>query len=843
MSLDCYPLSERKTITLKEQPLALEAAYEEDLFISVVDQCQSIAVFDLNKQKLINSFRVGLEVLVEEVIYCPAGDYIACIGHKNGLLSIFTASNWRTTSVNDSVIINKLRVSELSVNVLESETQDFRTKITHLDCCRRSGNLAICCGDVILIYRYIDESKQHDNSSNHNETTKSETYFCHMISVKLSLWATQVRLTENYLAVAAVDHVQIIKLELLTLQIGQPSDYMGTSSSWNMNKKQITWNLNTRKLVKLPTLMQNTSTNLSSFHVCHPLELLGPASESIACRVSAPIYLPEYCQNQLEAIVMLCKQFEKGFVKSVSIQPVYLSQLSELDRLNISDKKQTKDMTADDSYCDQIDLNTDLKLLLKSKDNNLLVAVTCVITTLTNCFVYSLHGKKVVRSQTISHPDICVDSRCDLLNMYILTSLGLQVCSTGVCDDMFRYDWSSSAELNLSCVPMHRSKVLTTKKYILLVPSSFNGKCEIEFFKKPDLQTINKRILHVFDRCDSISVRANLLTYLHASAQLELLETTGLFDIEAGDGKILQSSTLLLCKQLLLKKQTNPIMNSKIDRAIKHLLDTSKCDLDELFGKMKRKMSSKKIDLETNNEELSFLSPREENSDFKSDSGESTEENSITEERDEEEKETAEKERLRVNEKRKILTRRQRVSSYRRSGRNASNEELIRIYSKMLDDLSVHSTDDNSSFSASFLRRQASSSSFGQTNHNGHVYSATNSSSKIENHPFIVCEDDSATCDTICALNQAGASDEPHLECADSSIVNASDLAIDGKILEQISEFDTSKWLELLSKCKDTSPDEWTDAKTRSYVNAKQKLLDAQFILDKMRQTLLNDTC
>lgn len=812
MSLDCYPLGARKTIALKEQPLALESAYNEDLFISVVDQCQSIAVFDLSKQKLISSFRIGYEVLVDELAYCPAGDYIACIGHKNGLLSIFTAFDWRSTiSDNNATTLNRLRVSELSVNVIERETQDFRAKITHLDCCRRSGNLAVCCGDVILIYRYIEDGKYQ--VSHINATRQNCSYFCHMISVKLSLWATQVRLTENYLAVSSVDHVQVIKLELLTLQIGQANDYVSNTSAWSLNgnRKQITWNLNTRKLVRLPTLMQNTSSNLSSYHVCHPLELLGPASESIACRVSAPIYLSDYCQNQLEAVVMLCKQFEKGFVKSVSIQPVYLSQLSELGRLNISSKHMQ--VTADDNFFEQADTNQ--RKLLKSEDYNLLVSVTCVVTTLTNCFVYSLHGKKVVRSQTISHPHICVDSRHDLLNMYILTSLGLQVCSTGDCDSVFRYDWSSSADLQLSCVPMHRSRVISTKNYLILVPSSINGSCEIEIFEKPDLHVLNKRILHVVDRCDSISVRANLLTYLHASAQLQLLEAVP--SMSADVGCVLQGTTLMLCKQLLQKKQTNPITNSKIDRAIKHLLDTSKCDLEELIDKLQAKSG----DYSDHEDKEMLLGELIDESSGGSDSDSA----SGCVERGHE-------------------TRRRQTS--RRTSRNASNEELIRIYSKMLDDLSVHSTDDNSSFSASFMRRQASGTSF------GHIYASAGGSCRQPqtsaaspasvSHQNVYSagdDDDNANCHTNCALNLSGACDEQNSDC-ESVVDMASESAADIELFEAICGLDTCEWLDMLAKCKDASPDEWTTSKTRPYVEAKLRLVEAQFIFDRLRQNSFN---
>lgn len=46
---------------------------------------------------------------------------------------------------------------------------------------------------------------------------------------------------------------------------------------------------------------------------------------------------------------------------------------------------------------------------------------------------------------------------------------------------------------------------------------------------------------------------------------------------------LLKTVTVMLCKQLLQKKQTNVITNSRIDKNIKHLLEISMCDLKELM--------------------------------------------------------------------------------------------------------------------------------------------------------------------------------------------------------------------------------------------------------------------
>lgn len=675
MSLDCYPLGEHHTISLDVQPMAIDVAYEDNLFVSTVDGCQSIAIYDLegdNNDNLIRKFSCGENIVVDQILYCQTGNYLAYVGHREGQISLYVALDWKRTTQDPKVI-------ELNIEQADTDNSERRVKLNCINCCQKTGNLAVCFGDRILIYEYVEDTN--------SQVTNTDDSFRHIITIDLSFFALKIHLQENYLSVTAVDHVQILKLELLTLQIqsdgldvpltNEPqvdircgtvnnissessgtddnnttcSNTLATSnttlnsgytnicdpfnnsdmsiittnrgeqyepSEMNIDSSNqsaddcITWNLNTKKLVKLPTLMHNTSTNLSSFHVCHPLELLGPASESIACRVKASIYSPDFCQNQLEAVVLLCKQFDfyKDPVKDAQLQLVYLRDSQ--DRFS----KCSKDLglvnndnnNNSNNVRGNIDNNIDNRFngddydfddghqtrLLKSKDHDLLASVACLISTLTHCFVYNLHGKKVTRMQTITHPDLCLDLRSDLLNIYILTPLGLQVCSSGICDSTFRYDWSSSGDLNLSFLARDRVRVLTSSNYVILVSSSMDNRCIIEYMEKPCLSTLNNRIVYTISRCNSISIRTNLLTYLHAQTQLALLTPKeSQKDEDSAIPEILKRVTIMLCKQLLLKKQTNVITNSKIDKAIKHLLDISMCDLLEL---MKRHMDSLRDD-------------------------------------------------------------------------------------------------------------------------------------------------------------------------------------------------------------------------------------------------------
>lgn len=780
MSLNCFPLIQPKTIRFKQQSFAIDSAYDGNLLLTVTNNFDSISVYSLVSGKLLSSFRVCEDVLIDEVKYCLTGDYIACLGHKDGLLSIYIASNWRESNKASTLKSSDkyYRVIELSLHVPDCAIQDYRSKLTKIDCCQKTGNLAASCSDTIFLYRYMVDSIHVSNGSN-NE-------FCLMACINLSIIAVQISLVENYLAIAAIDHVQVLKLELLMLQIQQQAEFPNNNSEndWAgvmSNRKLVTWSLNTRKLVKLPTLMQTTSANLNSFHVCHPLELLGPASESIACRVNTRLYMQGYCQNQLEATVMLCRQFERDLVKSISIQPVYLPHVTDFDRLDLSVNK--LELSQSDLNESNSSANSALSRLLESSEHKLLVSVNCVVTTLHNCYVYALQGKRVIRSQTIRNPDMSIDSRNDLLNVYILTSLGLQICSTSICDSLFKYDWTSSADLNLNFIATNRSRVLLTRDFVVLVPCSSNSDCcDIEYFKKPSLQELSKRIFHVVDRCDSISIRANLLTYLHATAQLEFMrlkkEAAELSNLssEVVDAnpiqsqldaimQLLQTVTVYLCKQMLRKKQTNALTNSKIDKAIRHLLETSNCNLDELINKLEAEKES--------DSSLVFSRSALDSSGSSSSS----------------QRETSNNEELQCNEEEsqqqlRVLPALRRLAY---SSRNASSDELVKIYSKMLEDLSAHSTDDNSSFSASFARRRLSSTNVSSLNSE---LSANNDITEAE---------------------------------------------LDSELLKAFAEVDICDLLDIINNAKDE--EDWLSESVKSQlVEASLRLLESQYLFSKLVQ-------
>lgn len=702
--------------------MAIDVAYNDDLLITIVNDCASISIYDLagNSEKPVRTFSIGSNVVIDQVVYCSKGDYLACVGHNNGLLSIYTIFDWRVddppaqseaTAANDyesdilasSNNITKPTVLELSVNV-DSTDGDRRDKLNNIDCCQRTGNLAASCGDTILIYKFldgstgrpnsvseqnidgqdeiIDETEQervgvnatsHDANKQEHGGLDQKEYFKHIISIKLSMWALKIDLAENYLSIMAMEHVQVLKLELLTLQIQseglggsdllteqnmdlntditsetntsnntshnstQSSDANSTATNFSSftrtdSKMSIitmdqqnkvahddctTWNLNTKKLVKLPTLMHNTSTNLSDYHICHPLELLGPASESIACRVSASIYSEDYSQNQLEAVVMLCKQFDfdRDPVKSTHLQAVYLSSYEHQRRLSRASggaNHHANTLYNDLGHCNRcagndIDDQDDQGScccsgkevgFLKSDDYELLAAVTCFVSTLTNCFIYALHGKKVTRTQVITNPDLCLDLRPDLLNVYLLTPLGLLINSSGVCDSTFRYEWSSSADLNLSFTAIDCKRILTSSNYIILIGCvGEENDYMVKIMEKPDLLALYGRIVHTVSRCDSVSIKSNLLTYLHATSQLTLqnhrrksLNQHGVSDVSAKSFNanrprdqlvLLKQVTVMLCKQLLQKKHTNMMTNERIDKTVRHLLDISMCDIKE----------------------------------------------------------------------------------------------------------------------------------------------------------------------------------------------------------------------------------------------------------------------
>lgn len=581
MSLNCYPLGEPRSITLHEQPIAIDVGYSDNLFVSITDQCSAISVYELSVDSgnIIAKFSLGDGIVMDQILYCQKGDYIACVGHNNGQMLVHIVTNWRHKFDADFSDVDTREDIPVDVEKPLIARLDYKDDLNSIDCCQWTGNLAMCCGTTIYVYKYL------------------EGRFEHVITIKPSLYAISVDLLENYISITASDHVQVLKLEMPDIE--EEIDHS--------NDECIYWNLNTKNLVKLPTLMHNTSTSLSSFHVCHSLELLGPTAESIACRVTASIYSSGFCQNQIEAVVMLCKQFDydRDPARFTSLQAVYLSSKEDLKRLN----KETAGIGRS--------TNDASSTLLKSDQYDLLASVTCFVSTLTNCFVYALHGNKVARLQTITHPDLCLDLRADLLNVYSLTSLGLQIYSTGTCDSAFRYDWSSTADLNLSFAATDRLRVLASSRFIILIACLVNGQCLVEFMEKPNLVALFNRIVHTVSHCDSISIRSNMLTYLHATAQLALIgqplpavaftlqpngpsessrssSTSSLAASSSSNDEdsltllaILKKATIMLCRQLLQKKQTNVITNSKIDENIKHLLDISMCDLMELMQQHK----------------------------------------------------------------------------------------------------------------------------------------------------------------------------------------------------------------------------------------------------------------
>lgn len=680
MSLGCYPLGDRSSLSLEAQPVSVDVSYEDDLFLCIVNQGLEVAIYNLkckqssdqsqSKDPLIRCLKLGSNLVADQVIYCQQGDYIACVANSDdGKESIHIVFNWRETekepefreldfraalSLPTRGPLGDIRGPRTTKSVSRGNNEDWaeeflgdhmtESELISVDCCQKTGNLAISCCDIVQIYKFTGGTIDDEING------KSVIPFEHIISVKLSISALSISFVENYLSIRASDHVQVLKLELLTLQIqsdgfdccdtpcamgGQCSasgsgnasnpttngDRLANNTNNNHNhnnntttttttattnshgsnhnsscnidyntmmnancvqsgshhgisfneRAEITWNLNTTKLVKLPTLMHNSSTNLDSYHICHPSELLGPASETIACRVNSSIFSPDLNQNQLELVVMLCKQFDSDNERllSAQLEPIYL----------------TNTMIAE-----QMELR-----LLKSNRYESLASVNCFVNTNNYCHVYSLHGKKAFKLQTIIHPDQCLNIRPDMLNAYLLNPLGLQICSLGSCDQAFHYDWSSSGDLNLSFVGTDRRLVVATRNFIILVSNSHQSSgCLVEFMKKPDLVNLHSCILYTVSHCDNNSIRTNLLTYLHATCHLALaIEANGEVankQTSTSTSKvtdILKQVSIQLSKQLLHKKQTNVLTNNLIDKTIKHLLDISQCDLPELVKRTK----------------------------------------------------------------------------------------------------------------------------------------------------------------------------------------------------------------------------------------------------------------
>lgn len=609
--------------------MALDVAYRDDLLIVLTDSCRSITIFDLNassrvdeEQKgealIVGKFTLPEYVDVERVVHSETGDYLACMGQLDGLLTVHTIFNWRC----DGSAPDQEQLSlEITIDLDEDQTKSER--INWIDCCQRSGNLAVSCGDSVLIYTYLNACESTHESSLSAAAGRGR-HFNLSVSFKLNMWALQVCLVENLLGLTAFDHVQVLRLELKpsrsssnasdsTYQLigSEPSssdassfdmiqNRTATSVSDNNNQQaedlELTLAANnasasaasadepqswaellasspssdSQKPRAAATLMHDTSSNLSSYHICHPLELLGPSKESNACRVRGALAnSQERHRNQLEITIMLCRQFDldQDPVKSSQMQAVYLS--GELDACS-SIRCDLNANVMPDSTENNIEAQAPF---LKSQHHQRLASVTCFVSTLASCFVYSLLGDKVTRTQMITFPGLCLDLRPDLLNVFLLSPFGLQVCSNGTCDRLFHYDQSSSAELNLSFVATtDRVRMTSTSRYIVLVSCALNDQCQLEFFEKPSLSSLYTRISATFSCCHSAAVRLKLLTYLHASAKLALL-TKGQKDCDT-ELDILKASTALLSQQVAEKQRSNELVqvDDLLDRKLRALI-------------------------------------------------------------------------------------------------------------------------------------------------------------------------------------------------------------------------------------------------------------------------------
>lgn len=763
MSLQCYRLEGERRFNLSQQTISLNVDYESNRVFTTTDNCRSITELDLNTENNKgNSPTVAKHttlpgIVIDDIVFCRAGNYLAYTGHKANNAtrsSVYIVSNWNKANGQEQEDLIELDVNE------QHQQNNYETNnklvLNSIDCCQMTGNLALNCGTIVRIYEYYKHSNNQSSPeqeqttldfSDHTMTTGSShqsnrqhasgRIFKHLLDVKLTINCVEMKFLENILALSTSDHVQILKLELLTLQIQQPATYdsvvlnstlldhqncsgcstithpdrpttpfidfpfasPGFSSSTTTTRRTttttassqsnsssimsdyslmtddnsptkqcidkvqgaydtfnsanceattskddgdfITWDLNTNKVIKLPTLMHNTSPYLSSYCVCHPMELLGPASESIACRVSGEIYSPGYNGNQLELVVLLCRQFDDEHVKCIYLQTMYLASTTnqlcccdrkqdmhvsaisteytslvggeyhEMSRTDINGKDYHNETSFDvaNPYPPAVGGNS----FLKSSCHRDIATMSCFVSTLTNCYIYNLHGKTVTHCHTITYPDSCLDVRPDLLNVFILTSIGLQTCSNDVCDTFFKYDWSSTKDLNLDFMATtNRVRVLSTRDYVVLVScynadSSLSRECEISYFKKPSLLELYNNVRHIVARCNSLSVCSNLLTYAHAMVLLGIhrMQTRDCVDNSVVDrpdhdddnressknysadlSKLLRQCALELSMQLLKKRQTNSLTNIRINKTIKHIFNISSCDLGYLIEQL-----------------------------------------------------------------------------------------------------------------------------------------------------------------------------------------------------------------------------------------------------------------
>ncbi|KAG9508838.1 Transcription factor Sp4, partial [Fragariocoptes setiger] len=708
-----------RSFYLGEYPLVADVSYCHDLLFTLSNKSKSILVYDLNNPSAIDTSepldsiplssclgRKNLDSLsVEKLLYCERGNYIALSGHEDDTSKPFVVIvflNKRKSS--DGPLQFDTKYLDLDLAVIKNRSS---TEMSCIDCCQRTGNIALAFRNTVTIYEFYPYvNPLGRDSSNRGSSDVPLPSFKPIIDVKLSLESQKVRLIENVLAVSNSDHVQVFKLELMPIEIqtdacteppaqscsngseppappmssnsGSPNNQSSscisdsapsstTTSSTSMSTSNstlsnfslldgkltgeseygdskvkigsqphtnsvnnnsinttintslfvnpsenrasltsmndcVTWNLNTSKVIKLPTLSHSISPNLSSYFVCHPAELLGPASETISCRVSCDTYSQaEYATSQIEVVVLLCRLFDSEIVKSVDLQANYRNTSSNTSLAGPTAAYRGKHDARSNKPGRMRRITTTECIgdnhLLESDEHENLFSLNVFISTLTNCYIYNLLSKPVVLDQCITYPDVCLDSCHDRVNFFTLTPLGLQTCSTAVLDWAFQYDWSSTRDLSLDFMAIDaKMRLFITQDYVVLAGTQdFANRYPIDYYEKPHIDEICGRTHYTVARCSSNLICCNLLAYAHASMLLHLLTTRDspqdTLNLEAR----LRAIAINLSKSLLRKKQSNRITNTKIDKGIKNLFKLSGCDLTQLVNDLNKTIQKMQV--------------------------------------------------------------------------------------------------------------------------------------------------------------------------------------------------------------------------------------------------------
>ncbi|KAG1663173.1 Hermansky-Pudlak syndrome 3 protein [Nymphon striatum] len=207
--VSCHYFQSQNIFTTEHDPITLCTANEQILIAS--DQ-HSVEVRDLEQSgKLVHSF-LTID-LVQQIIHCQTGNYIACLELKSSRQSIpiYYVRVYLNWWMGDKDQTMKARIAGRVTPSCQSVEASFEMVEIPLPqgaqgicCCQKSGNLAVIIGSTISIF--VLSVKVHDISK------LKFVDFNHLANVQVSFKIKQISMCEDYVACSNTKELQVFRV-------------------------------------------------------------------------------------------------------------------------------------------------------------------------------------------------------------------------------------------------------------------------------------------------------------------------------------------------------------------------------------------------------------------------------------------------------------------------------------------------------------------------------------------------------------------------------------------------------------------------------------------------------